>query len=148
MIPEGDYCYTTTGRVRIQNKMFDEDGEEITRSYYFMPETITCPFWKATGNGGAHCSHLNEDSEYMDPSSLVWDQVKSCGENRGEGYNLFELEEMRLEVTPREQATKHAKKYPQFIQSLVAILLDSEDNEFKYDGITYTLSQNIIDSIG
>jgi hypothetical protein len=90
---------------------------------------------------------MNVESEHLDPGNLIWDQVKECEENPGEPYTLFELEEMRNdEPTSYMKASKHLKKYPDFIQSLVAILLDSEDNELIYDGVAYTLSPNIYDA--
>jgi hypothetical protein len=147
-IPEGMYCYTGTGRVKIQNKMFDYDGEVMTTTYYFAPETKTCPYWNRVEEGDAYCSHMKVRSEHQDPGNLIWDQVKECEENPGEPYNLFELEEMKTTTPAYVTASKHLKKYPEFLQSLVAILLDSETNELVYDGVAYTLSQTIIDEIG
>lgn len=142
-IPEGVYCYEHTGRVRIQNRVFDREGGDMQVPYYFAPDTETCPYWNRTDDGGAYCARMGKYSEYQDPDSLIWDQIKECEED-DEPYNLFELEEMRSDpATPLDRALKHAKKYPEFIQSLVGILLDSEVNEFKYDGVIYTLSRTI-----
>ena len=149
LIPEGLYCYTRTGRVNIQNKVFDFDGNLITIPHYFAPETKSCPFWKSAGNGDAYCSHMEVVSEYHDPCNLIWDQVKECDVNSGEELNLFELEahQQMESSTSLEKARKRSKKNPRLIESLINILLNSETNELIYDGVAYTLSQVIIDEL-
>jgi hypothetical protein len=88
---------------------------------------------------------MNEISYQSECNNLVWDQVKECGV-RVADYSLDELEHMRDNDPDWYKATKRQKKFPQFMESLVTILMDSETNELTYDGITYTLSQHIYDS--
>ena len=147
LIPEGMYCYNTTNRVKIQNKVIDSDGNRVSAPYYFAPENIVCPFWKPMDNGDVYCSHMDETSEREDFMNLVWDQVKECNINPGEHMNLFELEEQRNADPNWIKAGKRATKYPQFIESVLNLLLDSEVNELIYDGVAYTLSQDIIDEL-
>lgn len=151
LIPEGDYCYSYTGRIKINNKVIGFDGELRPASYYFSPETKTCPFWKSVGGGNAFCAHTNKTSEYGEIDNMVWDQIKECDVNRSDEeevlLNLFELEEGKVCHPILGNSHAHAKRKPEFIESLLGILLDSEYNEFVYDGVTYTLSQTIIDEL-
>lgn len=68
VIPHGYYCYES------ENAAIDLTGKVP------VLRIRTCPFWTKTKNG-AYCSHLDIDSEQYD-STLIWDQVKMCGENR------------------------------------------------------------------
>lgn len=139
LIPAGDYCYSYTGRFFITNKYMDNDGNVyVGESYRISPETKPCPFWKNAGRD-AFCSFLEKTSVYGD-ASLLWDQIKDCGENVA---NLQDPEEY---VTVMERKSKARElKTPQFVQILVDTLSQSSTNSFTYDGITYTLDQDIYD---
>lgn len=95
VIPKGHYCYS---------------GGEWTPElgiYRVKP----CPYWKRTDHGTVKCEYLGIESltpeagehddtarqlaydhfggedaawEAVDAISLIWDQVKDCGENYGE----------------------------------------------------------------
>jgi len=143
LIPEGDYCYTYTGRIRIDNGVIGYDGEQEEVDYYFIPETRPCPFWKAAGGGSAYCAYSGKLSEYEDFTNMVWDQIKECGVNVNEDLNLFEAEEQRMNDPHWVSANTRSKRYPQFIESLVMLLRNSETNELTYDNVTYTLAPHL-----
>lgn len=95
LIPVGSYCYSG-------GTWDSERGIYVTKP---------CPYWQATNYGTVKCSFLNEESltpeagsrgdtsrekayrhfggveatwTSIDEFSLLWDQVKECGENYGD----------------------------------------------------------------
>ena len=66
LIPEGEYCY-----------LRNEHGD-----------FIRCPFWDMMPNiprqSNGFCHFLKEGDFTSDGLSLLWDEVKSCGENDSE----------------------------------------------------------------
>ena len=69
-IPHGVYCYTY------------KDGKQVN-----------CPFWARDDEHGyqnnGYCSYLKKgDWEEDSTFSLLWDQVKECGENMDDGEVL------------------------------------------------------------
>lgn len=145
LIPTGHYCYSYTGRIMINNKVINSDGELVHANYYFIPETIVCPFWKSLGSEGAFCTHTGKTSKRGGTESLMWDQIKECGVNvPDENLDIFLAEEGHPMLHNSES---HLKRKPQFIESLIGILSNSDNNEFSYDGVTYTLSKSILDAL-
>jgi hypothetical protein len=146
LIPHGDYCYSYTGRMLINNRVISSDGSlKKIDSYYLTSETKTCPFWKATVNQGAICSFLNIESNYGD-IDLLWDQIKICNINRIQYNDINEYLYNNIISEEELQSRERIKnRNQQFLESLVNILIRSESNNFKYDNINYTLSKYIID---
>ena len=71
--------------------------KRIPNGIYCYDENGICPYWSLRANKSeqenGHCSFLNEGDWESDHFSLLWDQVKECGENL-EGPSKVEHEEM------------------------------------------------------
>lgn len=141
-IPRGPYCYSHTGRVVISNVYIGWDGERHTGGHYFKPEIAPCPFWEGRDNGNAYCAYLKESSEYGDFGNLLWDQVKECGVNDEDDFTYLDENYPQNALTCTEL---RAKRTPEFIESLVLILVDSPHNSFIYDGVEYTLDPSLLE---
>jgi hypothetical protein len=149
LVPLGGYCYSYTGRIAISNKLITHEGKPRTTShYYFIPETIPCPFWNQVNDDGlAYCSYMEKTSKWGEMDNLLWDQIKECEVNEGDYETLFEMEEF-IPNSPHKsgawkRANERADKKPDFIMSLIYILADTDNNEFTYDGVTYTLHHSL-----
>lgn len=74
-IPKGAYCYTNI------------ETPSETNGYSYLVEK--CPFWSKTKENvekygdqmSGYCAYLNEGDWMDNAGGLLWDQVKSCGEN-------------------------------------------------------------------
>lgn len=146
LIPEGDYCYTYTGRVKIGNMVIGAGGVHQRVDYYCMPETKSCPFWNSVGEGSAHCTFLEHTSEYGHGSDegfdLLWDQIKECGINTRPDEDYLAD---RPNYPDMPKVNKRSKRTPELLSSLVNLIMMSPDDHLTYDGTTYTLSQSVID---
>lgn len=140
LIPSGNYCYSYTGRVVIDNRVWDRSGELIKADYFVHPEIAPCPFWKGEDNGSAKCEFTGDRSQYGELESLLWDQIKECGVNTG-SYFVHE------NSPPLEDVKKRGSRIKDFYKSLVFILLSSPSGEFTYNGVTYILSKHIINDL-
>lgn len=150
LIPMGDYCYSYTGKMLINDKVIGHDGEIVrSMNYYAIPETKKCPFWNKLPDDGAYCSFLehtsgvdgNEDSGF----DLLWDQIKECGVNLDDSDILDDP--INYPVN-KDKSDKYIKRTPHLLRSIVVSMLDNNMTEFKFDGTTYVLSQSIIDELG
>jgi hypothetical protein len=140
-IPHGEYCYSYTGRVLINDKVIDGSGEIVSVDYYLMPETKICPFWNRIEEGGAICTFTRQISEYGDFHNLIWDQVKECGKNTTpEAVNEPLEPNYPVEI---KIAREQAKLSPTFIHNLVNMLVAANYNQITCDSVTYTLNPQI-----
>ena len=89
LVPKGNYCYSYTGRISIENKVIDENGRKVSSKFYFMPETKLCPFWKSFAEKNAYCIYLQQKSEAGGFTHLLWDQVKKCSINNDDDLTIF-----------------------------------------------------------
>lgn len=70
VIPQGSYCYEP---LRVEN------GRMVVKP---------CPYWSSQPERGeqqyGHCAFLGYGDWEVDGVSLLWDQVKECGQNMDE----------------------------------------------------------------
>jgi len=62
------YCYDFTGRTKMANKIFSENGKLITVEPFPMPETKYCPFH----------NRLWRDLCMLDGGDCMFDSCKTC----------------------------------------------------------------------
>lgn len=79
VVPHGAYCYAATG------PMASRAGPDGTHSVS-MP-VATCPHWSTNGRKrdrqDGYCRLMRVGDWMGRGASLLWDQVKECGVNRG-----------------------------------------------------------------
>jgi hypothetical protein len=136
-VPHGSYCYSVTGRIAIHNQIFRDGKLEDAGGYYTMPEWERCPYWEPTENG-AECKLTGEVSEEGNWSSLLWDQIKTCGidDDYDEPYNFEDMYSC-------DYLDKRIKFKPS--HSIVLKIVNSPALEVTVDGTRYTVSHHILD---